>query len=397
MTVRPLDLLTMLRGLALPVALSSLLAACSQPSGTPAGFSPEAALGEKAFHDPSLSSSGRMSCVSCHAAAFGQAAPNALAVQFGGPALDRPGTRAAQPLRYLESSGAFHFDDEGKARGGFFWDGRADSLAAQAGGPLLNPVEMANADKAAVVRKIAGAAWAADFRAVYGADILKDTDRAFDKLGQALQRFQIEDTQLHGYTSKYDEVLRGRAELNAREARGLRLFNDPDKGNCAACHTSAPSPDGHLPLFTDFSYDNLGVPRNPEIPANADPAYFDLGLCQRAELRRSRPGLCGAFKVPSLRNVTQRQAYFHNGRFKTLREVMTFYVQRDTHPEKWYPRAADGRVRKFDDLPAAYHGNVNTDEAPYDRKPGDAPALDEAEIEDVIAFLGTLSDGWKPR
>ncbi len=377
------------------LALTGLLAGCSQNTGTPAALSPEAALGERAFHDPALSASGRLSCASCHAAAFGQAAPNALAVQLGGPQLDQPGVRAAQPLRYLESNTAFHFDAEGKARGGFFWDGRADSLAAQAAGPLLSPFEMANADKAAVLRKIASAAWAADFQALYGADSLNDADRAFDRLGQALQRFQLEDSTQRGYSSKYDAVLRQRATLNAQEARGLQLFNDPAKGNCAACHTSDKGADGSHPLFTDFSYDNLGVPRNPEIPANADPRYFDLGLCQRAELRRTRPELCGAFKVPTLRNVAQRQAYFHNGRFKTLKEVMTFYVQRDTHPDKWYPRAADGRVRKFDDLPARYHGNVNVDEAPYDRRPGDAPALNEAEIEDVIAFLRTLTDGWK--
>lgn len=384
---------------ALGLGLAWMLAGCSpatDASDAPVALSPEAALGEKAFNDPSLSASGRMSCTTCHAPAFGQAAPNALAVQLGGPALDRPGVRSAQPLRYLVASGPFHFDAEGKARGGFFWDGRADSLAAQAAGPLLNPVEMANPDKASVVRKIAAAPWADEFKALYGADILENTDRAFDKLAQALERFQVEDTDKRGYTSKYDAVLRGRAELTAQEARGLQLFNDPAKGNCAACHTSEKGADGSHPLFTDFSYDNLGIPRNPEIAANANPRHVDLGLCNRAELR-SRSELCGAFKVPSLRNVAQRQVYFHNGRFKSLKDVMAFYVQRDTHPEKWYPRGADGRIRKFDDLPARYHGNVNVTEAPYDRKPGEAPALSDTEIEDVIAFLATLSDGWQAR
>jgi cytochrome c peroxidase len=255
---------------------------------------------------------------------------------------------------------------------------------------------MANPDKAAVVRKIAGAGWAADFKAIYGKDILNDIDRSFEKLGQALQRFQIEDTLKRGFTSKYDEVLRKRATLTAQEARGLSLFNDPAKGNCAACHTSQKSADGSHPLFTDFSYDNLGVPRNPDIAANRAQHFFDLGLCNRAELR-SRDDLCGAFKVPTLRNVAQRQVYFHNGKFKTLKDALTFYVQRDTHPEKWYPRNPDGSVKKFDDLPARYHRNVNVTEVPYDRKPGEAPALNDAEIEDIIAFLQTLSDGWKAR
>ncbi|MDP3702227.1 MAG: cytochrome c peroxidase [Hylemonella sp.] len=376
------------------LVFASLVAGCRSQPAPVEQLSAEATLGEKAFNDPALSASGRMSCATCHAPAFGQASPNALAVQFGGPELNQPGLRTSQPLRYLATNTAFHFDSEGKARGGFFWDGRADSMAQQAGGPLLSPFEMANADKAAVVRKIASAAWAADFKVLYGADVLNDTDSAFDKLTLALQRFQIEDTVKRGYTSKYDEVLRQRASLTVQEARGLHLFNDPAKGNCAACHTSEKGADGSPPLFTDFSYDNLGLPRNPEIPANADPKYFDLGLCKRAELRQ-RDELCGAFKVPSLRNVAQRQAYFHNGKFKTLKDAMTFYVERDTHPEKWYPRGPDGRVQKFNDLPARYHRNVNVSEVPYDRKRGEAPALNEAEIEDVIAFLQTLNDGWK--
>ena len=141
-------------------------------------------------------------------------------------------------------------------------------------------------------------------------------------------------------------------------------------------------------------YDNLGVPRNPALVRNADPAYFDLGLCARPDLT-DRADLCGAFKAPSLRNVAVRQAYFHNGRFSTLKEVVTFYVQRDTRPEKWYPTDASGQVVKFDDLPPAYRGNVNTSEVPYNRRPGDAPALTDAEVDDVVAFLRTLSDGYR--
>jgi cytochrome c peroxidase len=128
---------------------------------------------------------------------------------------------------------------------------------------------------------------------------------------------------------------------------------------------------------------------------NADPAFFDLGLCARdsGDLL-ARSDLCGAFKVPSLRNVALRRAFFHNGRFKTLKDTLTFYVQRDTNPEKFYPLNTDGSVNKFDDLPAQYRVNVNTSEAPYNRKPGEAPALSDAEIDDLIAFLQTLTDGY---
>ena len=110
----------------------------------------------------------------------------------------------------------------------------------------------------------------------------------------------------------------------------------------------------------------------------------------------ARTDLCGAFKVPSLRNVARRHTFFHNGRFRALKEALTFYVQRDTDPRKWYPLDASGQPVKFDDLPPAYRANVNTSEAPYDRKPGDAPALSDSEVDDVIAFLNTLSDGYQP-
>jgi cytochrome c peroxidase len=254
---------------------------------------------------------------------------------------------------------------------------------------------MANASIGDVVAKLSRAPYAADFRRVFGDDIFSRPDAAFAGLTLALARYQIEDTSFHAFTSKYDEFLRGRAMLTPQEARGLALFNDPSKGNCAACHPSSKTPEGRLPLFTDFSYDNLGIPRNPAIARNGDPNYFDLGLCERPDLT-ARTDLCGAFKVPSLRNVAKRHVYFHNGRFDSLRDALSFYVLRDLTPERWYPTDAEGRVKKFDDLPAAYLANVNTTEAPYNRRAGDAPALGDAEIDDVIAFLGTLNDGYTP-
>jgi cytochrome c peroxidase len=388
-----------MRGAVTALVFAAVLAGCGgSGSGSPpaAALSPEAALGELAFNDKMLSVGSKLSCASCHSPDAAHAAPNDLAVQWGGPLGDTQGLRASQSLRYLAANTPFHFDDEGTPTGGFFWDGRANTLAEQAASPLLGAREMANRSKADVIAKIAGTAWVDRFRELYGADILQDPERAFGKLTQALETYQREDAIFHAYTSKYDAVLRGQAQLDAQEERGRVLFNDPGKGNCAACHPSAKNADGTHPLFTDFTYDNLGIPRNPDIDANKDPAYFDLGLCGRPEYA-GRTDLCGAFKVPSLRNIAERHVYFHNGRFNTLKEALTFYVQRDTNPEKWYPRNADGTVNRFDDLPAAFHDNVNTTEAPYDRKPGDAPALSDAEIDDVITFLRTLSDGWQPR
>ena len=99
--------------------------------------------------------------------------------------------------------------------------------------------------------------------------------------------------------------------------------------------------------------------------------------------------------MPTLRNVATRRVFFHNGRFTHLHDVVAFYVRRDTNPEEWYPVGADGSVQKFDDLPSSLHANVNMTEVPYNRKPGDVPALNAAEIDDVVRFLGTLSDGYR--
>lgn len=381
----------------------AVLSACggggSSTAEAPAevALSAQASLGEKIFHDTSLSASGRQACASCHDPQAGHAPANALPAQLGGPAMDQQGGRNSPSIRYLNFNTAFFFDGEGTPTGGFFWDGRAASLQAQAAEPFLNPKEMANADRAAVIAKLAQASYAGEFRQLFGANIFDDPDAVYDRLTLALQQYQREDVEFHPFSSRYDAFLRGTARLSDAQLRGLALFQSPTKGNCAGCHPSSRGADGSLPLFTDFTYDNLGVPRNTELAQNADPAFFDLGLCARpgGELA-ARTDLCGAFKVPSLRNVAQRGAYFHNGRFKTLKDVVTFYVQRDTNPEKWYPVNPDGTVSKFDDLPPQYHANVNTTEVPYNRQPGDAPALTDAEIDDVVEFLKTLSDGYAP-
>jgi cytochrome c peroxidase len=369
-------------------------AASSANLPTQQTMSAQAQLGERIFADPSLSASGRMACATCHVEVNAHAPDNDLSVQLGGPLLDQQGKRSAPSINYLSFNTAFFFASDGTPTGGFFWDGRATSLQDQASHPLLASNEMANTSKADVVDKLSRAAYADEFKQVFGADIFSRPDDAFDRLTLALQAYQREDTEFRSFTSKYDEFLRGNVSLSDQEMRGLALFNNPTKGNCQACHPSAKAADGSFPLFTDFSYDNLGVPRNTALTQNDDPGFYDLGLCERTDLP-NRPDLCGAFKVPSLRNVGIRHAYFHNGRFKTLKELVTFYVQRDTNPEKWYPLNADGSVKKFDDLPVEYHANVNTSEGPYNRRLGDAPALSDAEVDDVIAFLQTLTDGFR--
>ena len=362
-------------------------------------------LGRVLFFDSSLSASGKQSCASCHSPDHAYGPPNDLAVQLGGPKLKTPGTRATPSLRYLQNVPPFsehYHDDDGDdsvdagPTGGRTWDGRADSAHDQARIPLLAPHEMANADAATVVAKLKRAAYASVMRANFGEAIFDDTERAFQAAAMALEVFQESPADFYPYDSKYDAFLRGQVQLSPQESRGLALFNDPDKGNCASCHISAIAPNGAFPQFTDYGLIAVGVPRNRKIPVNADPRHFDLGVCgpDRTDLM-DHDEYCGLFKTPTLRNVALRGAFFHNGVFHTLEQVMQFYVQRDTDPQKWYPRKRDGSIAKFDDLLPKYWGNVNM-EAPFNRKPGDEPALSEAEIQDVIAFMKTLTDGYRP-
>lgn len=380
-----------LGALALVAALSACGGGASGATAAAESLSPAAMLGDKIFADQSLSASGKQSCATCHDPAFAHAQNNNEPVQFGGPNGDVQGFRAAPSLRYRNEAPVFAFDKEGTPIGGLTRDGRAQSLGAQAAVPLVAPHEMANS-KAAIVAAIKAGSYAAEFQQVFGAAIFDDVDQAFARATFALQQYQLEDTQFHPFDSKYDLFLAGKAALSEAELRGLALFNRPGKGNCAACHTSSRRANGAPPLFTDFSFDNLGVPRNAAIKATFDPSYFDMGLCgpDRLDLA-GRLDLCGAFQVPTLRNVATRKVFFHNGSFSQLSEVVRFYVQRDTNPGDWYPLVG-GVVEKYNDLPPAYRGNVNTSEAPYNRRLGEQPALSSAEIADVVAFLRTLTD-----
>jgi cytochrome c peroxidase len=368
----------------------------ASPEKVLASLSQGAALGEKIFSDASLSASGKQSCATCHNPANAHGPTNDLSVQLGGQNGDVPGFRAAPSLRYMQSTPAFHFEPDGTPVGGFDRDGRAQTLMEQAERPFLAPHEMANGSKLEVVNRLKQASYAAQFRALFGENIFSDVDQAFSRIQFALQQFQKEDPRFQPFDSKYDQFLAGKVMLGDAELRGLALFNNQNKGNCAACHPSARGADGSAPLFTDFSYDNLGVPRNTRIPATRDAAYFDLGLCgpDRTDLA-ARTDLCGAFKVPTLRNVATRKAFFHNGAFNNLLDVVRFYVTRDTNPGRWYPVGPDGVVQKFNDLPPQFRANVNTSEGPYNRQPGLAPALDETEIADLVQFLNTLTDGYR--
>jgi len=356
------------------------------------------------FMDPSLSASGRQACATCHDPSRAYAPNNDLSVQPGGPHMDRIGTRAAPSLRYVYNIPPFSehfFDDEDSdgadqgPTGGHTLDGRVQSFHDQVAIPLTAPHEMANENPEAVVARVKAAPYADEFRKTFGTAIFDDPKRAFVAIQMAFEAFEETPEEFYPYSSKFDAVMRGKARFTPAEARGFALFNDPHKGNCALCHISRISSKGVLPSFTDWGYIALGVPRNDKLPANADPDFHDMGLCgpDRTDLK-DKAEYCGMFRAPSLRNVATRRAFFHNGAVHSLADAVRFYAERDTRPEKWYPRDAQGRVQKFNDLPERYRNNVNM-EPPFGGKPGDKPALTEADIRDIVAFLETLTDGYE--
>ena len=361
-------------------------------------LSPQAAIGKMIFEDESLSASGRMSCQTCHDPTRAHSGPGPFGVMPGGPQLDRFGFRKSPSIRYLKFAPEFSFqrNDEGELVpvGGFFWDGRANSLAEQAMQPFLNSREMANESVASLARRLRAARYASQWATLLGPVIFGDDARLHQAAAEALASFQRESPQFAPFDSKFDLVMRGQLEFTPAEKRGLELFRSETKGNCAACHVVDAQPGVPGALFTDFTYDALGVPRNRAIPENSKPGFFDLGLCGPARSDfRARKSLCGLFKVPSLRNVALTAPYFHNGAIRTLSEAVRFYVRRDTHPDEFYPK----RAGKFDDLPVSLHRNVNVDEVPYGERRGGQPRLDEREIADVVSFLETLTDGFSQR
>ncbi len=358
-------------------------------------------LGRRIFFDRNLSVPTGTSCASCHQSSQGFAGNHGS--QIGVALGSQPGAlglRNAMANSYIGFVPEFHFVTENgqtEAVGGLFWDGRVDTAEQQALGPLLNPLEMNNGSKQEVVGKIAGAAYAPLFRQVFGANSLNDTELAFNQIGVAIAAF--ERASLQTFTSKYDAVVRGQTTFTDSEQRGMALFMDSQRGNCAACHTMNPtSGNPQDSIFSDFSYYATGVPRNTLIPQNGNPTFFDLGLCGPNRTPPTLPSdvqditvqdLCGKFRIPSLRNVALRTAYMHNGYFGNLRNVVRFYSTRISNPVFWY-----GANVASNDLPAQYLGNVENTKAPFNRTALQGPLFTEAEITDIVAFLGTLSDGF---
>ncbi|WP_394752376.1 cytochrome-c peroxidase [Crenothrix sp.] len=350
-------------------------------------------LGRQLFFDTNLSSPAGQACGSCHDPKTFFIDPDKNQPTSDGALPHLKGSRNTPMALYTAFSPPFHYDNkEGLYIGGQFLDGRAATLAEQAKGPFLNPLEMANPNKSTVVNKVRKASYAKLFTQVYGINAFNNANTAYNKIADAIAAFERTSI-FQPFSSKYDYFLAGKTSFTAQEMRGKKLFEEDDKGNCAACHPSRPSEDGTPPLFTDFSYDNLGVPPNPnnpfyQLPGRLNPEgrkFVDKGLGNFVH----EPAENGKFKVPTLRNIAKTEPYMHNGYFKTLEAVVDFYSHRDIKPlcKKMWVTEADALKQACWPKPEIAQ-NVNIDEL------GELN-LNAEEIKDIVAFLKTLTDGYK--
>jgi cytochrome c peroxidase len=382
-------------------------------------LTPKELLGKRLFFDANLSSPEGQSCATCHGPTVGWTGPdsdvNGTTVVYAGALEPRFGNTKPPTAAYAGFSPPLHIDEEGTFVGGMFWNGRAagwdlgDTIAEQAMGPFLNPLEMNMPDKKSVILKVQEADYADLFKEVWGPDSLDaetDIDGTYERIARSVAAFE-RSFEVTKFTSKFDDFWRKARDagldittideanmdqfkglgLDDNEVHGLMFFNTT--GLCAECHIMT-SEDGETPpLFTDFTYDNLGVPRNPDNPFYIQDKEFnpdgkdwvDKGLGgflegteKYAELAKEN---YGKQKVPTLRNVDLRpyegftKAFMHNGFFKTLKEVVNFYNTRDQDGAEWPPPEITE--------------NVNVDEM------GDLGLTDEEE-DLIVLFMKTLSD-----
>src|SRR5664280_1317271 len=377
------------------------------PTGT---LSPNERLGKAIFFDENLSLNRNLACASCHGAAVGFTGPISEINQHGavyeGSVAGAFGNRKPPSNAYTTMSPILHVDKTGAWVGGNFWDGRAtgeklgNPAADQAQGPFLNPAEQALPDSACVVYRVFNARYGHDFERVWGAGSrsiawprnverscavlggsvkLTAQDRAkvntaYDRIALSIAAYEA-SAQVNSFSSKYDLATQGKAKLTAQERRGLALF-------------------------TDYTYDNLGIPQNPENPAVLrDPTYVDYGLggyLKSAGYSAAVYGPeMGKLKVPTLRNVDLRpsagfvKAYGANGYFKSLEAIVHFYNTRDVLARCPGPYT-EAEALKANCWPAPeVAANVNTVQL---GNLGLSPS-DEAAI---VAYLKTLSDGYGP-
>ena len=333
------------------------------------GLSDSAIIGKLIFFDKNLSEPAGVSCATCHSPMSGFADPRHTAFSEGSN--HQIGTRNANAIAYMgfaPNRRAEIVRGVWEEVGGFFWDGKAEFLNQQALFPLTNVHEMNNISFTNVSSKIKRAPYFNKLKKLFGNNLMADSQTIVFYAVECLQAFELSH-QVNQFTSKFDFYLQGKAKLSSQEMRGMQLFNDSTKAKCALCHLSTPTPyaSTNKILFTDYSYDNIGLPKNPlqkNLPVDSGAAKFE----------RNNPSEVGRFKTPSLRNIEKTAPYMHSGIFNTLEEVLEFYNERDINPKFAHPEVAS-TINKTD------LGNLK---------------LAKQDISDIIAFLKTLTDGFKP-
>jgi len=363
------------------------------------GLTPIESLGKNLFFDTNLSTPPGMACSACHAPETGFTGPNstlnANGAVYPGAVDTRFSARAPPTAEYAGESPILYYNEtKFQWIGGMFFDGRAtgwmlgDPLAEQAQGPFLNPVEQNNPNSSVVVQRVMLSGYADLFEEVWGNSSLNDVTKAYDKIAFSIAAYE-RSSEVNPFSSKYDAYLDGTSGLTELETQGLTLFEG--KAMCSSCHPSELGPSGTPPLFTDFTYWNLGIPKNPENPFynvssefNPDGLnYIDCGLgafLKNASYPQSvyEPAL-GTFKVPTLRNVDLRptpefvKSYGHNGFFQSLEDIVHFYNTRDVG--NW------SEPEVYVNLDTMNMGNLN---------------LNLNEERAIVAYLKTLNDGYNP-
>lgn len=362
-----------------------------------------AKLGGLIFADTQLSAHRNQSCASCHAPEVGFTGPLEALNEHGavheGSVPGRFGARKPPSAAYATLSPTFHQEPSGLFVGGNFWDGRATGsglgspAADQAKGPFLNPLEQALPTPSHVVERVCTGPYASLFVKVWGSRACKSSAAAFDKVALSIAAFEA-SPEVNAFSSRFDAAGRQGQRLSALERKGLELFDG--KGKCSLCHVS----EGRKPAFTDFSFDNLGLPRNPENPVYIDaPDFVDPGLGGALQAAQYPADVAaaewGKHKVPTLRNVDARpyegfaKAYGHNGFFKTLEGMVHFYNTRDV-----LPQCPDVDGRSYTEGQALAAGCWPAPEYPATVNHSELGDLGLSSFEEraIVAFLKTLTD-----
>jgi len=394
-------MLIVLSIVAIPLALMVALSAAQGATG----LTPIEELGKSIFFDENLSLNSNQSCASCHAPEVGWVGPkseiNLSGSVYEGSVTGEFGNRKPPSAAYATQAPIFHMPSEGFYVGGNFWDGRAtgaklgNPAADQAQGPFLNPKEQALPSAGEVVARVCSSTSYGDlFRSVWGADACDpaNIDMAYDDIALSIAAYEA-SPEVNAFTSKFDAKKAGLVKFDREEQRGFSLFKG--KAKCAKCHIA----NGAQPLFTDYTYDNLGMPANPDNPVyDYDPGFVDLGLggylaslCSTEECEEEAAENNGQFKVPTLRNVDLRaegvvKAYGHNGYFKSLEDIVHFYNTRDVL-DVCGEEPAPSEVGVTCWPAAEYPEGVNSAEL------GNLRLTPEQEAA-LVAFMKTLSDGY---